>query len=389
MKEYKKLFLILMVFLGFYYLPLNILSFRNPVFEALALTKSYAQEHVLLCLLPAFFIAGAVSIFISRDSVVKYFGSGANKFISYSIASLSGAILAVCSCTVLPLFSGIYKRGAGLGPAIAFLYSGPAINIMAIILTARVLGYEFGLARGVGAILFSILIGFIMHLIFLKEERVRKKGEAFKFDDIKRDRSILKNIVYFLSMIAILVFANWPSFIAGSGVWYKVYSIKWLLTGMFLIVLSLSLIFWFKKGELKSWVQVSWRFAKQIMPLLLIGVLISGALLGRPGKEGLIPSWVIVKMVGSNTIFANIFASIIGAFMYFATLTEVVILEGLLGAGMNKGPALALLLAGPALSLPNMLVINSVLGLKKTVFYVFLVVVMASISGLSFGYIIN
>lgn len=389
MKEYKKLFLILMVFLGFYYLPLNILSFRNPVFEAFALAKSYAQEHVLLCLLPAFFIAGAVSIFISRDSVVKYFGSSANKFISYSIASLSGAILAVCSCTVLPLFSGIYKRGAGLGPAIAFLYSGPAINIMAIILTARVLGYEFGLARGIGAILFSILIGFIMHLIFLKEERVRKKGEAFKFDDIKRDRNIFKNIVYFLSMIAVLIFANWPSSIAGSGVWYKVYSIKWFLTGMFLIILSLSLIFWFKKGELKSWVQVSWRFAKQIMPLLLIGVLISGALLGRPGKEGLIPSWVIVKMVGSNTIFANIFASIIGAFMYFATLTEVVILEGLLGAGMNKGPALALLLAGPALSLPNMLVINSVLGLKKTVFYIFLVVIMASISGLSFGYIIN
>ena len=291
MKESKKLLLMTAAFLGCFYLPVEALPFRNPVFEALALVRWYARKHVLLCLVPAFFIAGAISVFVSQASVIKYFGAKANKFLAYSVASVSGTILAVCSCTVLPLFSGIYKRGAGLGPATTFLYSGPAINVLAIIMTARILGWQLGLARAVGAIVFSIVVGFLMHLIFIKEERARHANGAFQPGEEKEARPL----------------------------WKK---------------------------ELKDWSQASWGFAKQIMPLLLLGVVIAGLLLRRPNHEGLIPSWIIAKAVGGNSVLANFFASIVGAFMYFATLTEVPILQGLIGAGMGKGPALALLLAG-------------------------------------------
>jgi hypothetical protein len=389
-KEWKKFLYVVAAFLTCFYLPVENLRFTNAIFEALALVKWYAREHVLLCLVPAFFIAGAISVFVSQASVMKYFGAKANKFLSYSVASVSGTILAVCSCTVLPLFSGIYKRGAGLGPAIAFLYSGPAINVLAIILTARILGWQLGLARAVGAVVFSIVIGLLMHLIFLKEERARHANGDLQFGEVKVARPLWKDIIYFFSMVAILVFANWGKPLAGdTGFWSLIYASKWWITGFFLVVLAYSLFSWFKKDELKEWTGATWGFALQILPLLLGGVLISGFLLGRVGHEGIIPSRWVEALVGGNSFRANFFSSIVAAFMYFATLTEVPILQGLIGSGMGKGPALALLLAGPALSLPSMLVIRGVIGTKKTVVYVGLVVIMATISGMIFGAIVK
>jgi hypothetical protein len=390
MKDWKKFLYILAAFLACFYLPVENLRFTNAIFEALALVKWYAREHVLLCLVPAFFIAGAISVFVSQASVMKYFGAKANKFLSYSVASVSGAILAVCSCTVLPLFSGIYKRGAGLGPAVAFLYSGPAINVLAIILTARILGWQLGLARATGAVIFSIVIGLLMHLIFLKEERARHASGDLKFGEVKASRPLWKDIIYFFSMVAILVFANWGKPLEGdAGIWSLIYASKWWITGFFLTVLGFSLLRWFKKDELKEWTGATWSFALQILPLLLGGVLVSGFLLGRVGQEGVIPSRFVEMLVGGNSLRANFFSSIVAAFMYFATLTEVPILQGLIGSGMGKGPALALLLAGPALSLPSMLVIRGIIGTKKTAVYVALVVVMATISGMIFGMIVK
>ncbi len=424
--EWKKLVVIAGVFMVFFYLPVGTKRFDNAVLEALHLAKWYAQEHVLLCLIPAFFIAGAIAVFVSQGSVMKYLGAKANKILAYGVASVSGTILAVCSCTVLPLFAGIYRMGAGIGPATAFLYSGPAINVLAIVLTARVLGVELGIARAVGAVLFSVVIGILMHLIFIKEEKQKADAQmAMPEEEVKRP--LWKNALYFASMVGILVFANWGKPDEATGIWAVIYRAKWFVTSSFAAALGIMLVRWFEtawwkvtltavpvaglavafpeqpliafsagtiglsiftsidKGETAEWFSSSWGFAKQIMPLLLFGVLIAGALLGRVGHEGLIPLEWVAKAVGGNSLLANFFASFVGAFMYFATLTEVPILQGLIGNGMGKGPALALLLAGPALSLPNMLVIRSVLGTKKTVVFVTLVIVMATISGMIFG----
>ncbi len=382
--DWKKLVIIVAVFLGCYYLPVGVSRFDNAIGESLHLVKWYAREHVLLCLVPAFFIAGAISVFVSQASVMKYLGAKANKVLAYAVASVSGTILAVCSCTILPLFAGIYRMGAGLGPATAFLYSGPAINVLAIILTARVLGLEIGVARAAGAIVFSVVIGLLMHLIYHKEELAKANNQmAMPEPDVKRP--LWQNAVYFAAMVGILVFANWGKPTEMTGVWHSVYSAKWIVTGIFAAVLVFTLVAWFRKEQLGQWCAASWDFAKQILPLLFFGVIIAGLLLGRPGREGLIPSVWVERAVGGNSLRANFFASVAGAFMYFATLTEVPILQGLMGAGMGKGPALALLLAGPALSLPNMLVIRSVMGMQKTVVFVLLVIVMATISGVFFG----
>ncbi|MFA5261487.1 MAG: permease [Candidatus Omnitrophota bacterium] len=390
MKTWQKFFIILAVFFDCYFLPVENYRFQNAIYEALALVKWYAREHVLLCLVPAFFIAGAISVFVSQGSVMKYFGAKTHKFLSYSVASVSGMILAVCSCTVLPLFAGIYKKGAGLGPAIAFLYSGPAVNVLAIILTARILGWQLGLARALSAVVFSVVIGLFMHLIFLKEERSRQTNGELRFLENKEAHSLGQTALYFVSMVGILVFANWGRPLAGDyGLWAFIYNHKWWITGLFALGLSLILMKWFKKEELKGWVLVTWEFALQILPLLVGGVLISGFLLGRVGHEGIVPSRYVTMLVGGNSLWANFFSSVVAALMYFATLTEVPILQGLMNAGMGKGPALALLLAGPALSLPSMLVLRSILGLKKTVVYVCLVVVMATISGMIFGFIVQ
>ncbi len=377
--------LILSVFLGAYFIPFGSIKIRTALIESLLMLQEYAREHVLLCLVPAFFIAGAIANFVSHAAVIKYFGSRANKILSYSVASISGTILAVCSCTVLPLFAGIYKRGAGIGPATAFLYSGPAINVLAIILTARVLGLELGVGRALGAVLFSVVIGLIMHFIFYKEKKSGDSNADLTIrEDEKEIRPLWKTALYFAVMIGILIFANWGK--GGStNIWQVIYKLKWLITGTLLIILAGILYGWFKKDELRTWADSTWGFAKQILPLLFAGVLVAGFLLGRPGHQALIPGQWVEKLVGGNSFPANLFASVCGAFMYFATLTEVPILQGLIGAGMGKGPALALLLAGPALSLPNMLVIRSVIGTKKTLTYVSLVVVMATLSGIIFG----
>lgn len=423
--EWKALVLIVVSFLAVFYLPAGRPRFDGAVLESLQLVKWYAREHVLLCLVPAFYIAGAISVFVSQDSVMKYLGAKANKVLAYGVASVSGTVLAVCSCTVLPLFAGIYRMGAGLGPASAFLYSGPAINVLAIILTARILGFHIGIARALGAILFSIVVGLLMHLIFRKEES--EKAEGFKLPPAGATRPLWQTAAYFAAMVAILVFANWGRPSEPVGFWQAVFEWKWPLTAAAAAMLGVMLTAWFgirwwkvalaaaapavlsfvfpqfpalafaagalglgvalstEEGEAQQWLAASWGFTKQILPLLLFGVLVAGALLGRPGHEGLIPSAWVSGAVGGNSLGANLFASVAGAFMYFATLTEIPILQGLLGSGMGQGPALALLLAGPALSLPSMLVLRSILGVKKTVVFVSLVVVMATITGLIYG----
>ncbi len=390
MKKTTKFVIFIVVFLGAFFIPFETEKIQEALLEAFHMLQEYAREHVLFCLIPAFFIAGAIANFISQQAVIKYFGGQAKKIVSYTVASVSGMILAVCSCTVLPLFSGIYKRGAGIGPATAFLYSGPAINILAIILTARILGWQLGLARAVGSIIFAVVIGLLMAFIFRKEEKERQKGALNFGQDIDTGRKGYQNILYFVVMILILIFATWSKPENNSGFWHVIFTIKWPLVISLLVALFLIAKFWFKKDEVKSWFESTWQFAEQILPLLFAGVLIAGFLMGRPESDmGLIPAEWVARFVGGNSVLANFTASILSAFMYFATLTEVPILQGLRGLGMGEGPSLAMLLSGPALSLPNMLVIRSVLGTKKTVVFVLLVVVMATIAGTIYGVIIG
>ncbi|MDD3627778.1 MAG: permease, partial [bacterium] len=312
MKEWKIFLIILGIFLAFYLIPLSSPKVTNAILEAFLMAQEYAREHVLLCLIPAFFIAGAIINFINQGAVMKYLGAHANKFLAYSVAAVSGSILAVCSCTVLPIFSGIYKKGAGLGPATAFLYSGPAINVLAIVMTAKALGFEIGVARAVGAVLFSVIIGLLMHFIFLKEDKART--DLIDFKSVKQEeikRSSFQDLLYFGVMVGILVFVNWGKD-ASNPVWNFIYIHKYLITGILLFSLLLMIIFWFKKHELKSWVEASWDFAKQILPLLLAGVFIAGFLLGRPGHEGIIPGNWVESLVGGNSIKSNLLASVVG-----------------------------------------------------------------------------
>jgi uncharacterized protein len=440
-------------FLGACFLPVTAPRFQSAVLESLILVQWYAEEHVLLCLVPAFFIAGAIGVFVSQAAVMKYFGAQANKFLSYSVASVSGTVLAVCSCTVLPLFGGIYMRGAGIGPATAFLYSGPAINVLAIVLTARILGAPLGIARALGAVVFAVVIGGLMHLIFRKEELAKsaQAQDLYIQEDDRPPRPLWQTALYFFSMVAVLVFANWAEPTEPSGIWHLIYTAKWGLVAAFALLMcftlwrflevkwlhvtgaiisigivallfprqpvitftfgavALTALTFFNTPELSEWRDQTWGFAKQIMPLLFFGVLAAGFFLGSPGSDdaGIIPNRWVQALVGDDPaifwtlmdsdatvpgwlavgwpLWTTFFASITGALMYFATLTEVPILRGLMDSGMGQGPALSLLLAGPALSLPNMLVINSILGPKKTLTFVALVVMMATISGLIFG----
>ena len=428
--DWWKLGLIIVVFLACFWLPVGTARFDDAIAEALHLVKWYAREHVLLCLVPAFFIAGAIGVFVSKTSVMKYLGPKANKALAYGVASVSGSILAACSCTVLPLFAGIYRMGAGLGPASAFLYSGPAINALAIILTARVLGPELGIARAVGAVLFSIIIGLLMQVIFRNHPTEQALSRP-AMPEAPEGRPLWQNGLFFLVMIGVLIFANWsccgPGQMRATALGRAIYAMKWHLTASFGAALCVMLVLWFRvawwkalvgvgattaaaalfpnqpvipfstgvvalgvitatsRGAAGEWFGMSWGFAKQILPLLLFGVMVAGFLLGRVGREGVIPSTWVLRAVGGNSVWSNLFAAVAGAFMYFATLTEVPIVQGLMDAGMGKGPALALLLAGPALSLPNMLVIRSIMGTKKTLVFVSLVVVMATLSGILYG----
>jgi len=385
MKDRYCLLAIVGVFLAAYYVPWSAPLIRQSGLEAFLMLQEYAQEHVLTCLLPALFIAGAIAVFVSQAAVIKYFGAGAKKILAYSVASVSGTILAVCSCTVLPLFAGIYMRGGGIGPATSFLYSGPAINVLAIVLTARVLGWKLGLARAIGAVGFAYLIGLCMHCIYRKEEKTREGKNFYLPDEEGKTRPLWKDVVYMATLVGILIFAAWGKPAEPVGFWMAVWEVKWYITIGFLILLGLELFFWFRRDEMKSWGESTWGFGKQILPLLFGGVLVAGFLLGRPGHEALIPEKWIQDLVGGNSLWANLFSAIAGALMYFATLTEVPILQGLIGSGMGEGPALALLLSGPALSLPSMLVIRSIIGTQKMLVYSGLVVVFSTIAGMIFG----
>ena len=440
-KEIKTLLWIFALFGIAFFLPVESTRFNTALDAALDLIKWYAREHVVLCLLPAFFIAGVISVFVSQASVLKYFGANAKKWLAYSVAAVSGTILAVCSCTILPLFSSIHKRGAGLGPAIAFLYSGPAINILAIILTARILGFEMGVARTAGAVSFSVIIGLIMAFLYRKEEKVRKE-EQMNIASMPEKRPMRQTMFHFFTLVFILIFANWGKPAVGdtTSTWFHIWFYRWYITGFFGLLLGFSLIKILKikwqwvlsaglaviasavlashfienakmaplvpmlvgiislsiitimdknDSENREWALATWDFTRQILPLLAIGIITAGFLLGstHDGKTiaGIIPGQWISALVGGNSLFSNLFASVVGAFMYFATLTEVPIVQGLIAAGMGKGPALALLLAGPSLSLPSMLVIRGVIGTQKTLVYVSLVVIMATLTGMIFG----
>lgn len=454
-RELRSLLILLLGFVAFYYLPTESLRFQTAVISALRLSRWYAREHVLLCLIPAFFIAGAVAVFVQRNTILDYFGANAPKWLAYSVASISGSILSVCSCTVLPLFGSIYRRGAGIGPAIAFLYSGPAINVLAVILTARVLGPQLGIARALSAILVCIVIGRIMDYRFRTEQReIPDQANMMRLGETTVPRPLWQTAVFFFVLVAILVFANWARPAAPTGYWHAIYQWRWVVTTGFGVALWTTLRCFFKirflhlllaalpaitlaytlpdypaaaflaavagltvltftgPSELTVWRQQTWQFTRQIMPLLLLGVIIAGFLLGgvESADTGLIPNNWIKALLGDQPdtllylldspdtklrpyielgwpLWTNLFAACAGALMYFATLTEVPILRGLLDSGMGQGPALALLLAGPSLSLPNLLVINSILGVRKTLTYALLVVIMATLSGLFFGWL--
>jgi uncharacterized membrane protein YraQ (UPF0718 family) len=429
-REALTLIALIAAFLVVCFVPFDAPRFQDALHGGFSLLQWYAREHVILCLLPAFLIAGAIPVFVSQNAVLRLLGPDANKVTAYSAASVSGGILAVCSCTVLPLFGGIYRRGAGLGPAIAFLYAGPAINVLAVIMTARILGVEIGVARAVGAVVFAVVIGLIMHAIFRREEHARKTTAAgFVTADEPDARPMWEPALVVVLLIAILIAANWTAashlthplalaiahnkwalttaLAAALGALLVVrrhWSLKWLgITAVSVAVIAA----WLPQhpdiafatglagfaaqafamgGEEREWMAQSWDFAKKILPLLFGGVFVAGFLLGQPGTQGLIPGGWIAASVGGNGFLATAGASLIGGLMYFATLTEIPIVQGLLGAGMGKGPALALLLAGPAVSLPNLLVIRSLIGQTRTLAYVGLVVVMATLTGLIYGH---
>lgn len=364
-KDWNLLTWIIIIFGLLYFVPSNTEWFRTSILSAFDLLHDYAKQHVLTCLVPALFIAGAIAVFIQKEKVLKYLGRDAKKIVSYGVASVSGAILAVCSCTILPLFAGIRKRGAGLGPAITFLFSGPAINIAAIFLTMSVLGFKIGIARIISAVGLSILVGISMAIIF-KEEADKKKLLMQEAETSLSNKILM---IFFGLMIGVLIV---------NGLQID-QTIKYILMGTFTIGV-IGLVLWkFQDHITQKWLEETWTISKMLLPLLFIGVFVAGFIMP------LIPETLITNLVGQNTILGNLVASIFGAFMYFSTLTEIPILQALIAKGMHQGPALALLLAGPSLSLPNMLVVKGVLGTKKTAVYVGLVIVYSTIAGLIFG----
>jgi uncharacterized membrane protein YraQ (UPF0718 family) len=430
-EELKKFAWLVGIFLVAYFLPLGNPTIQNAIMEAFRLLQWYVINHTLACVVPAMFIAGAISTFLSQASVMRYLGPKSNRTLSYGVASVSGVVLAVCSCSVLPMFAGIYNMGAGLGPASSFLYSGPAINVMAIFLSARVLGLDLGVGRAIGAIAFAVIIGLLMALIFKRSEQQRIQAAQIP-EAPKSGRSLWKTSLYFLCMILFLVFADWyntndvtivmkdgttisanvrydtqdhldikeyqpdgrlsietrrldkqqianvepvPSFTQ------NVNALKWYLVGLMGLLVLLMVWRWFSRDEVKQWMRATWDFGLMIIPLLFMGVFFTGFI------GALIPEQAVATVVGGNSLLSNFIAAFVGMLWYFATLTEIPIVEMLMRLGMGKGPALALLLAGPALSLPSILVIYKIIGGKKTLVFCSLTVVMSTIVGFIFGII--
>jgi uncharacterized membrane protein YraQ (UPF0718 family) len=331
------------------------------LFAGIDALREYLALHVLLCLVPAFFLAGAIASLFSKESVLKYFGADSPKYVTYPVAAISGIMLAVCSCTVLPLFAGIYKRGAGIGPATTFLYSAPAINLLAIVYTAKILGFDIGVARAVAAIGLSVVIGLSMSGVFHNHET--RPGFISN-----PDNGHIRTTIIFILLLAILVFAGIASTMLE----------KAAVILLVLITIALSWL-WYTREELTSWMEETWFLAKQIIPLLFAGVFLAGIIVA------LLPGEFVATMVGGNSISANLISSVSGSLMYFSTLTEVPIISALTKLGMGRGPALTMLLAGPALSLPNMIVISRIMGIKRTGLYITLVIFAAMVSGIIFG----
>ncbi len=431
MKQWKIAAAFVAIFLVAYFLPLSDAKITSAILEAFKLLQWYARNHTLACVLPALFIAGGIITFLSQASVMRYLGPKANQPIAYTVAAVSGTVLAVCSCSVLPMFAGIWKMGAGLGPASAFLYSGPAINILAIFLTARVLGLDIGLWRALGAIGFSFLVGLGMAVLFRREEQQKLEVALQMPDPPPSRRRGWQSGLLLACMIGFLIFSDWfnpgdaivkrtdgtairgvvlqemrdevmiqvqesvGSIRAGerltlakseiNGIeeaksWVmEVFHIRWYLAGAMLVAVALMVWGWVDRTEFKAWMSNTWGFAKLIVPLLFGGVFVVGFI------SALLPDKQIGQLVGDNSLRANFVASLVGALFYFATLTEVPITQALMEHGMAKGPVVALLLAGPALSLPGMLVLIKVMGVKKTAAFCGLIVVMATITGMISG----
>jgi len=433
MRDWKKLAVLAAVFLAVYFLPLGNPEVRRALIEAFRLLQWYALHHTLACVVPAMFIAGAISTFLSHGSVMRYLGPKASRPMAYGVASVAGVVLAVCSCSVLPMFAGIYTVGAGLGPASAFLYSGPAINVMAVFLSARVLGLDLGVARAVGAILFAVLIGLAMAAVFRRSETKRSEAAARMPAPEPSPRPLWKTVLFFLAMILFLVFSDWyntgdvtitmddgtrlranvryatrgaldvqtygPDGHLGSevrrldrdevasvepepGVVETIHRHKWYLAGVMGLAVLVMVWRWFSKEEMRQWMHATWDFTLLIVPLLFVGVFVTG-LVG-----GLIPEKAVAGLVGGNSLASNLTASFVGMIWYFATLTEIPIVEMLTRLGMGRGPALALLLAGPALSLPSILVVYKVIGFRKTLVFCLLAVVMSTLVGWVFGMLV-
>lgn len=358
----KEFITILLIFLIFYFVPLQSETISQSILNGFYMLQEYARQHVLLCLVPAFFIAGTITVMLKKEAILKLLGPDAKRIISYPIAAISGGILAVCSCTILPLFGGIYKKGAGIGPATTFLFSGPAINIAAIFLTARVLGWNIGLARLIATITAAILIGLIMEFLY------QEKGSG-DFINFENGSNSTKGIIFFLLQLSFLI-------IGGLKINFKVKSFSMVSIA---IIITLMAVFAFRKDETKTWLEETWDFSKKILPYLFIGVFFAGIL------TKLLPENIVTSLLGNNNFLSTFVASIIGMFMYFATLTEVPIVQALTELGMAKGPTLALLMAGNSLSLPSMIVITKLFGKKKAFTYFSLVVVFSTIFGLIYG----
>ncbi len=432
MKQWKIFAAFAAIFLAAYFLPLSNPKITAAILEAFKLLQWYARNHTLACVVPALFIAGAIITFLSKASVLRYLGPKSNKLAAYSVASVSGTVLSVCSCSVLPMFAGIYRLGAGLGPASAFLYAGPAINVMAIFLTARVLGFEIGLARVIGAVGFAFLVGLGMAVTFRRQEKA-KAAVSLPEEPPSRRRPWQTGL--FLScMVGFLVFSDW--FHPGDAVVRKtdgtplqcvvlqetrdevmiqvqepggtlragdkvvlskdevaaiedvrswvmdVYRLRWYLAGCLGLAVLVMAFRWYGRSELREWMLNTWDFSKLLVPLLFGGVFLVGFI------GALLPDEQVGKLVGDNGLSSNLVGSVVGALFYFATLTEVPIVQALMEHGMARGPALALLLAGPAISLPNILVLWRVMGAARTLVFCGLVVVMATIAGLLYGMLI-
>lgn len=380
--ELKRLALLLAAFATFFVLDFHEADSQKAVLEGVLLLQDYIREHTLTCLVPALFISGGIAAVVTQVSVIRFFTAGVNRFLSYGVASVSGTILAVCSCTVLPLFSGIYRRGAGLGPAVAFLYSGPAINVLAVVMTARILGWQLGLARLIFSVSFSVLIGLGMQLLFRTSETERV--QALQLPQTASEKPMWKNLLFFALMVSVLLIATLPDLRTG-GFYDEIRRLRYMIALVLTGLLAAGSFYLLTADERPNWLLETWANAKLIVPWLFVGVFFAGVALGRPGEDGLIPKRYIAALVGGESVAANLVAAVTGALMYFATLTEVPIVQGLAGSGMGKGPALALLLSGPALSLPSLLALNSIMGFRRTAAYFGFVVVFSAAAGWLYG----